>query len=556
MANFTPIRQSTYALCRVRMQGDGKYDIVASTKNSLSAPIFKPLETASTKNHGNMEVELLSVGINFRDILNLLGMYPGDAGDPGSDFAGLVTSAGGTNGFSAGDIVWGQSKGGCMRSHIFLEPSRVQHLPNNVSVIEAAGMPTIFLTALACFEALCPARNSSMLVHAASGGLGLALLQLCKYREVNALGTAGSPHKRGFIRDSVIAALDSRSLCFVEDAAVLWGQTGSGLDFVINSLTSPSFVAASMSCLRRGGTFIEVSKRDIHSVSRLLQDRPDIIQDMLAVDFLPSSKVGEGLKRLNALLVAGLIKPITSHFYSIRRLHAALRMFSSANSVGKYIYVDDISTKQFTNTTEAWMISGGSGALGKSVSSFLGSRGHPVSLVSRCGRASINEIDKRYRSITVLKADVGIFEDLRNMLLCSSTKRLYGFVHASGALGDASIHKQSLVKSRPVFASKCHSINTIIMELATLGTRSVVGFGSVASVFSTAGQANYSTANKLLDLAMLKANQMVSITICCIASFYCRLSDEICAGHKGGADELGAMGWQWHGKHTERKEII
>ena len=35
-----------------------------------------------------------AVGLNFRDVLNILGMYPGDPGDPGGDCAGVVTAVG------------------------------------------------------------------------------------------------------------------------------------------------------------------------------------------------------------------------------------------------------------------------------------------------------------------------------------------------------------------------------------------------------------------------------------------------------------------------------
>eukprot|EP00976_Prorocentrum_cordatum_P014746 295303-Prorocentrum_minimum.AAC.2 len=39
-------------------------------------------------------LDVFAVGLNFRDVLNVLGMYPGDPGDPGSDFAGLCVSSG------------------------------------------------------------------------------------------------------------------------------------------------------------------------------------------------------------------------------------------------------------------------------------------------------------------------------------------------------------------------------------------------------------------------------------------------------------------------------
>ena len=41
-----------------------------------------------------MLVNVKSVGLNFRDVLNVLGMYPGDPGDPGGDCAGTIAAVG------------------------------------------------------------------------------------------------------------------------------------------------------------------------------------------------------------------------------------------------------------------------------------------------------------------------------------------------------------------------------------------------------------------------------------------------------------------------------
>jgi NADPH:quinone reductase-like Zn-dependent oxidoreductase len=43
---------------------------------------------------GEVLLSVKAVGINFRDVLNVLGMYPGDPGAPGSDAAGVVMAAG------------------------------------------------------------------------------------------------------------------------------------------------------------------------------------------------------------------------------------------------------------------------------------------------------------------------------------------------------------------------------------------------------------------------------------------------------------------------------
>jgi hypothetical protein len=58
-------------------------------------------------------------------------------------------------------------------------------------------------------------------------------------------------------------------------------------DFVLNSLTSPAMVAASLACLRLAGRMAEISKRDIWSPQRVAQERPDVAYRLVAIDFLP-----------------------------------------------------------------------------------------------------------------------------------------------------------------------------------------------------------------------------------------------------------------------------
>lgn len=60
---------------------------------------------------------------------------------------------------------------------------------------------------------------------------------------------------------------------------------------MLNTLTSPGMVAASLALLTGGGRFVEISKRDVVGSARVKQDRPDVDAMMLAVDFLPPHQI-------------------------------------------------------------------------------------------------------------------------------------------------------------------------------------------------------------------------------------------------------------------------
>ena len=58
-------------------------------------------------------------------------------------------------------------------------------------------------------------------------------------------------------------------------------------DVVLNSLTSPGMVAATLACVGLGGRLAEISKRDVWSPARVAQERPDLRYQLVAIDFLP-----------------------------------------------------------------------------------------------------------------------------------------------------------------------------------------------------------------------------------------------------------------------------
>ncbi len=100
-----------------------------------------------------------------------------------------------------------------------------------------------------------------MLVHAASGGVGLAAVQLARQRGAIVFATA-SAYKRATLRAmGVEHVYDSRSTDFAD--RILADTGGAGVDVVLNSLTGEGFVAATVRATAPNGRFVEIAKRDI-----------------------------------------------------------------------------------------------------------------------------------------------------------------------------------------------------------------------------------------------------------------------------------------------------
>ena len=95
---------------------------------------------------GYVQVRVEAAGLNFRDVLNVLGLYPGDPGPVGGDFAGTVTQLGeGVTGLEVGQRVYGSMQG-AFASRFNVPAQFLAPIPDGVSAVEAATIPAAALT--------------------------------------------------------------------------------------------------------------------------------------------------------------------------------------------------------------------------------------------------------------------------------------------------------------------------------------------------------------------------------------------------------------------------
>ncbi len=127
---------------------------------------------------GYVQVRVEAAGLNFRDVLNVLGLYPGDPGLIGGDVSGIVTELGtGVTEFEVGQRVFGFMPG-AFASRVNVPAQLLAPVPNGLSAVAAASIPAAALTARLAFDWAKLRPGDRVLVHAASGGVGLAAIQL------------------------------------------------------------------------------------------------------------------------------------------------------------------------------------------------------------------------------------------------------------------------------------------------------------------------------------------------------------------------------------------
>jgi len=475
------------------------YQLLPDPRGSLNSLTAFNLPKGELKQQEAL-VLVKAIGINFRDVLNVLGMYPGDPGPPGGDCAGIVIATGQDSSLTKGQAVFGLAAGS-LGSHVIASTKTIVPMPSNVTFTEAATMPTVFVTVdSALVRAASLSSSDRVLVHAAAGGVGLAAVQLINTAGATFVATAGSSSKRTLLRSLGVKHLaSSRDLRFCETAMSAIGP----VDVILNTLTSTGFVACSLALTNSGGRIVEISKRDIWSPARMLQERPDISYTLVAVDFMSENALNKALTRVADGIAMSRLKPLPFVSHSLSQVGSALRQMSQARHVGKIVVSNDKGEQPIEIGSS--FITGGLGTLGQLVARWLIRQGSAdLKLVGRSGLFTSYDTsilgEQTSSFVTAVKGDLSCHEDLK--YLCSTsenTKPVQLAMHAAGTLADATIKKQTAKGAKIVYAAKVISAIGLLQSLDHYPAFKHIQFSSVASLLGAPGQLNYSGANAALD---------------------------------------------------------
>lgn len=197
-------------------------------------------------------------------------------------------------------------------------------------------------------------RGERVLIHAASGGVGLAAVNIAAWRGAEIFATAGSPEKRDHLRSLGIRHVsDSRSLDFARD--VLEATGGHGVDVVLNSLGG-AFIPASLSVLARYGRFLELGKRDIFANADLGLAPFEKHLSFTAID------VGTDLPEFDRVwrqvvrgVTRGVFRPLPRREFPVDTLPAAFEHMAQARHIGKVVAIvggaDPVLSEQRSSRT-------------------------------------------------------------------------------------------------------------------------------------------------------------------------------------------------------------
>jgi polyketide synthase 12 len=284
-----------------------------------------------------VRVNVKAAGVNFRDLLTILGLYPGRQG-LGLEGAGVVIEVGSAvTSVVPGDRVMGLLPGGFGPTAV-TDHRSLTHVPAGWSFVEAASTPVAFLTAyyaLVHLARITP--GESLLVHAAAGGVGLASTQLAQHWGAEVFGTA---HPRKWdvlraegIRDDRLAS--SRTLEFEDKFRRT--TRGRGVDIVLNSLAG-EFIDASLRLLSHRGRFIEMGKIDTRDAEWVTRTHANLHYRRFVLTDAGPGLVRHMLAELVGLFASGALRTLPVTTWNIHRARDAFRFLSQTRHIGKIVF--------------------------------------------------------------------------------------------------------------------------------------------------------------------------------------------------------------------------
>ncbi len=466
---------------------------------------------------GEIEIQVHATGLNFRDVLNALDLYPGEPGPLGGECAGTVVAVGdGVTALESGDEVVAIAPGSFASLATTYADLAVKK-PSRFSWEEAATIPIAFLTAYYTLHHLAGmSAGERVLIHSASGGVGQAAVQLAQRANAEIFATAGSPEKRAFLRSLGIRhVMDSRSLDFADQILQITGD--EGVDIVLNGLPG-DYVTKGLSILRECGRFLELGKMDIWSQSQVAELKPRISYHAVALDDLSRDDpelVQSLLRQLMGLFEAGELNPLPLETYPLEDVDDAFRYMAQAKHVGKIVISQQpkpMMTKDPADPIRGgatYLITGGLGALGQLVARWLVDRGaRYIVLIGRsepseAASVTVRDLEAAGARVTVVQADVSQRAQVGSLLARlrddGSYPPLRGVVHAAGVLDDGVLLQQDWERFERVMAPKVEGAWNLHILTQDLDLDFFICFSSVASLLGSPGQGNYAAANAFMD---------------------------------------------------------
>ncbi|KAL9089978.1 MAG: hypothetical protein Q9165_005507 [Trypethelium subeluteriae] len=426
---------------------------------------------------GEIEVEVNTAGVNFRDCLTVLGQL--ETTFLGLECAGIVNRAGRESGFKPGDRV------ATMFRNSFQTYTRgpadfAVKLPDNISFAEASSIPITYITAWYCVNVLARLRaKESILIHAGAGGTGQAAIQVAKYLGAKVFVTVSSTEKKNLMIQKY----------GIEEKNIFYSRNTSFVSGIMRETKG-----------RGLGRFVEIGTRDIlsHNQLPMWQFRKSCAYCAFDLPVLASEQphlVKESLTAVMRLISEKVLSPPSPiQTLGVSEISEALRLFQSGKVFGKMVIEmrkhDLVQVMFYYNfsATNSYLIVGGTGGLGRDIARWMTAK----QLTEELAALDVH--------VACPACDVNSSESLSVALEhCTQTMPpIKGCIQAAMVLRDITLKNMSFEDWTTACEAKVQGTWNL-HQLLPRGMDFFICLSSISSIIGNGGQANYAAANTYMD---------------------------------------------------------
>ncbi len=517
---FVPLHQS---LDVDRLQVPSPcYTVLSGSGSGNLSSLKYAFKNLPTLKSSEVLIEVSAASLNFRDVMIALDALPESAviggkmqRSLGIECTGVITRIGKQVAhLKPGDKVVALATNS-LASHVIAEQEFVIPLAENQRLVSYSGVSTAYVTALYCFQEIVTLKpTDKVLIHCASGGVGLAMVNVAQHYGATIFATAGTPEKVRHLHLSGIEHVaDSRSISFVDDVKN-W-TNGEGVDVIVNMLGG-ELAVANRHVLAEEGIFIELGKYEGREsvLNQILKSRPAAKVEIVDIDatWLKQPNIIERLFRQTIQKVSNNELPLLPfREFPTAHVNEAFRLMANAGHIGKIVLTSDTNSplQQTSIRPDAtYVITGGTRGFGLASALWLAeNRAKNVVVI---GRSPENSVDleqiiqkaaKLDCLITAIRADIVDFEQFRVALetACHELPPIRGVLHCAMNIEDSAIVKLTRTQFDKSMIAKVLGAWNLHQLTCHLELDFFVLYSSVASLLGPAGQAAYSSANSTLD---------------------------------------------------------
>ncbi|KAJ6633803.1 Fatty acid synthase, partial [Pseudolycoriella hygida] len=440
----------------------------------------------------------------------------------GYEFSGVTTD---------GRRVMGIIRSKAISNFVAENECLTMEIPDEWTLEDGATVLLVHVTVyLAFFQYTNIRKGKTILIHAGSGGLGLAAIRVAIGYGLKVFTTVSSEEKKNYLLNE-FSGIERENIGNSRDTSfetmIMERTNGKGVDFVLNSLAEDK-LQASIRCVADGGVFLEVGKFDMLtgnkiSLNHFLRGITFTAVLLNLQNFMESQDIARSIARqIQDDIESGIIKPLKANVFAADEIQDAFRFIASSKHIGKVLInvkdhnkenipsVVDVQPRLYFDKEKSYIIPGGLGGMGMEIIDFMILRECKKFVLS--SSRGISNSYQTYRinlwktyedvEIVVTTADITTKEGCREVIKTAlELGPVGGILNLAGKIDDKLFEKMTEKSFTNVWNPKALStlhLDEVSRQLCPDLDHFVV-FSSISCGYGNAGQTNYGFANSTTE---------------------------------------------------------